>query len=140
MRMTNGIIKMDSLKKAGLKITQPRLLILNLLEQSGQRHLNTNDIYSVLSKNKTPLTLGTIYRVLDQLEKAGLVLCHHFSAESAVYELHDSEHHDHMIDIKSGKVIEFYDEIIEQRQREIAAEHGLELHDHRLIMYGEFNK
>ena len=131
---------MDSLKDAGLKVTQPRLLILGLLENTEKRHLSTNDIYLALSKDKTPLTLGTIYRVLDQLEKAGLVLCHHFSPENAVYELHDSEHHDHMIDIKTGKVLEFRDEIIEQRQREIAKEHGLELCDHRLVMYGEFKR
>ena len=131
---------MNSLKEAGLKITQPRLLILSLLEKSKQRHLSTNDIYITLSKDKTPLTLGTIYRVLDQLEKAGLVLCHHFSPDNAVFELCDSEHHDHMIDVKTGKVLEFHDEIIEQRQREIAAEHGLELFDHRLIMYGEFKQ
>ena len=129
---------MDSLKDAGLKITQPRILILNLLEKSDQRHLSTNDIYLELSENKTPLTLGTIYRVLDQFEKSGLVMCHHFSAENAVFELCDPEHHDHMVDIKSGKIIEFHDEIIEQRQREIAEEHGLELLDHRLVMYGEF--
>ncbi len=129
---------MNSLKNAGLKVTQPRLLILNLLESSKQRHLSTNDIYSILSTNETPLTLGTIYRVLDQLEKAGLVLCHHFSADNAVYELHDSDHHDHMIDVKTGKVLEFHDEVIEKRQREIAAEHGLDLFDHRLVMYGEF--
>ena len=131
---------MNSLKDAGLKVTQPRILILSLLEGSSQRHLSTNDIYLELSKNKTSLTLGTIYRVLDQLEKAGLVLCHHFSPESAVYELYDSEHHDHMVDIKTGKVIEFYDEIIEQRQRNIAAKHGLDLFDHRLVMYGEFKE
>lgn len=129
---------MDSLKDAGLKITQPRILILNLLEKLDQRHLSTNDIYLELSENKTPLTLGTIYRVLDQFEKSGLVMCHHFSAENAVFELCDPEHHDHMVDIKSGKIIEFHDEIIEQRQREIAEEHGLELLDHRLVMYGEF--
>lgn len=129
---------MNSLRDVGLKVTQPRLLILGLLENAKKRHLSTNDIYIALSENKTPLTLGTIYRVLDQLEKAGLVLCHHFSPENAVYELHDSEHHDHMIDIKSGKVLEFHDEIIEQRQREIAKKHGLELFDHRLVMYGEF--
>ena len=129
---------MNTLKEVGLKTTQPRLLILSLLETSEQRHLSTNDIYMTLSKNKTPLTLGTIYRVLDQLETAGLVLCHHFSAENAVFELCDSEHHDHMVDIKSGKIIEFFDDVIEKRQREIAAEHGFELDDHRLIMYGKF--
>lgn len=131
---------MNTLKDAGLKITQPRLLILSLFENSKQRHLSTNDIYNTLSEDKTPLTLGTIYRVLDQLEKAGLVLCHHFSADHAVFELHDSDHHDHMVDLKSGKVIEFQDEIIEQRQREIAAAHDLKLFDHRLVMYGEFIK
>ena len=129
---------MDSLKKVGLKVTQPRLLILSLLEEADQRHLSTNDIYIILSKKNTPLTLGTIYRVLDQLEKAGLVLCHHFTSDNAVFELCNSEHHDHMVDIKTGKVLEFHDEVIEQRQREIAAEHGLELSDHRLVMYGEF--
>lgn len=129
---------MNKLKEAGLKTTQPRLLILDLLESSTQRHLSTNDIYIMLSKNETPLTLGTIYRVLDQLETAGLILCHHFSAENAVFELCDSEHHDHMVDVKSGRVIEFHDEVIERRQREIAAEHGFELADHRLIMYGKF--
>lgn len=129
---------MNTLKEVGLKTTQPRLLIIHILEESTQRHLSTNDIYIALGKNKTPLTLGTIYRVLDQLEKVGLVLSHHFSAENAVFELCDSDHHDHMIDIKSGKIVEFHDEIIEKRQHEIAAEHGLKLADHRLIMYGEF--
>ncbi len=130
---------MNSLKEAGLKTTQPRLLILKLLEESKERHISTNDMYATLNKNKTPLTLGTIYRVLDQLEKAGLVLSHHFSPEHAVFELYDSEHHDHMVDVKTGKIIEFHDEIIEQRQREIAAQHGLKLFDHRLVMYGEFS-
>ncbi|HIQ16090.1 MAG TPA: ferric iron uptake transcriptional regulator [Leucothrix sp.] len=131
-------MNMDLLKEAGLKTTQPRLLIIGLLEESKQRHLSTNDIYTALSDNKTPLTLGTIYRVLDQLEKAGLVLSHHFSPDNAVFELDDSEHHDHMVDIKTGKVLEFYDDIIEQRQQEIAKEHGLELLEHRLVLYGEF--
>jgi len=129
---------MNSLKEAGLKVTQPRLLILGLLEKTTKRHLSTNDINIALRDDKTPLTLGTIYRVLDQLEKAGLVLCHHFTSENAVYELHDSEHHDHMVDVKTGKIMEFHDKIIEQRQREIAKKHGLELSDHRLVMYGEF--
>ena len=129
---------MKTLKQVGLKPTQPRLLIIDLLENSTPRHLSTNEIYTRLNENKTPLTLGTIYRVLDQLEKAGLVLCHHFSAENAVFELYDSDHHDHMVDIKSGKIVEFHDEIIELRQREIAAQHGLELVNHSLIMYGVF--
>lgn len=131
---------MEILKDAGLKITQPRLLILNLLEETDQRHLSTNDIYIALKENMTPLTLGTIYRVLDQFERSGLVMCHHFLGENAVFELCDPEHHDHMIDIKSGKIVEFYDEIIEKRQLEIAKEHGLKLVEHRLVMYGEFKR
>lgn len=129
---------MDSLKQLGLKTTKPRLLILNLLEELDKKHFSTNEVYTALSDNKTPLSLGTIYRVLDQFEKSGLVICHHFSPENAVYELHDSEHHDHMIDIKSGKIIEFYDEVIEQRQIAIAKEHGFKLIDHKLVLYGVF--
>lgn len=130
---------MKSLKEAGLKTTQPRLLILDLFEEVVEKHISTNDIYIALRNNKTPLTLGTIYRVLDQFVKSGLITCHHFSPENAVYELSDSEHHDHMIDIKSGRIIEFYDEEIEKRQREIAKEHGLELMDHKLVLYGYFH-
>lgn len=131
---------MKILKDAGLKTTQPRLLILNLFEETNQKHLSSNDIYAELSNNGTPVSLGTIYRVLDQFEKSGLVTCHHFSPENAVYELCESDHHDHIVDINSGEIIEFYDEIIEQRQIEIAKEHGLELMDHKLVLYGYFNK
>ena len=129
---------MEILKEAGLKTTQPRMLILNLFEELDKKHLSTNDIYIELRKNETPLTLGTIYRVLDQFKKSGLVHSHHFSPGNAVYELCDTEHHDHMIDIKTGKIVEFRDEIIEQRQREIAEEHGLNLYEHCLVMYGYF--
>ena len=129
---------MKLLKEAGLKTTQPRMLILNLFEELDKKHLSTNDIYIELRNNKTPLTLGTIYRVLDQFKKSGLIHCHHFTPGVAVYELCDAEHHDHMIDVKTGKIVEFRDEIIEQRQREIAEEHGLKLYEHCLVMYGYF--
>ncbi|MCL4111221.1 UNVERIFIED_CONTAM: hypothetical protein GTU68_043134 [Idotea baltica] len=131
---------METLKEVGLKTTQPRLMILHLFEESDKRHLSPNDIYQILHDQNNNLSLGTIYRVLDQFEKSGLISCHRFSADQAVYELSDSEHHDHMIDTKSGKIIEFYDEIIEQRQREIAAEHNFDLQDHRLVLYGVFKE
>ena len=129
---------METLKEAGLKTTQPRLLILNLFEETDQKHLSGNDIYKELTKKGTSLSLGTIYRVLDQFEKSGLVSCHHFTPENAVYELCETDHHDHMVDMNTGKILEFYDEIIEQRQIDIAREHGLELMDHKLVLYGYF--
>lgn len=129
---------METLKDVGLKTTQPRLIILHLFEESAKRHLSPNEIYQILHEQDNSLSLGTIYRVLDQFEKSGLITCHRFSPEQAVYELSDTEHHDHMIDTQSGKIIEFYDEVIEQRQREIAVEHNFDLQDHRLILYGVF--
>ena len=130
---------MKSLKNAGLITTQPRILILDIFEKQEKKHLSTNDIYMALSKNKTPLSLGTIYRVLGQFEKSGLITGHNFSAENAVYELCETEHHDHMIDIKTGKIVEFHDDVIEKRQREIAKEYGLDLVDHKFVLYGYFN-
>lgn len=131
---------METLKEVGLKTTQPRLMILHLFEESEKRHLSPNEIYQTLHEKGNTLSLGTVYRVLDQFEKSGLITCHRFSSEQAVYELSDTEHHDHMIDTKSGKIIEFYDEVIEQRQREIAKEHDFDLQDHRLILYGIFKE
>ncbi len=131
---------MKTLKNAGLITTQPRMLILNLFEeQEEKKHLSTNDIYMALNKNNTPLSLGTIYRVLAQFEESGLITVHHFSHENAVYELCDAEHHDHMIDIKTGKIVEFHDEVIERRKKEISKEYGLDLIDHKFVMYGYFS-
>ncbi len=129
---------MDSLKSRGMKLTQPRLLILKLLEGSEKRHFSINEIYEALVEKGHRLSLGTIYRVLDQFEKSKVVMSHHFSDTHIVFELCNLEHHDHMIDSKNGKIVEFYDEIIEQRQKEIAKELGFKLIDHRLILYGEF--
>ncbi len=127
-----------SLKDLGLKITQPRVLILTLLEESEKRHFSTNEIYDLLLQKGHRLTLGTIYRVLDQFEKSGVVMSHNFTSNNVVYELTDIDHHDHMIDSRSGQIIEFYDEIIEQRQKQIAKEHGFTIRDHRLVLFGEF--
>ena len=126
------------IKRAGLKITQPRVKILDLLSNSHEHHLSAEDIYKSLLGNGEEIGLATVYRVLTQFETAGLVNRHHFEGGQAVFELATEEHHDHMVCMKTGKVIEFYDEIIEQRQRELAKQHNFRIKDHSLILYGEF--
>lgn len=128
----------QDLKKAGLKVTLPRMKILELLETSEDHHLTAEDIYRMLLDGGEEIGLATVYRVLTQFEAAGLVRRHHFEGGQAVFELNRGEHHDHMVCSRTGKVVEFYDEIIEQRQREIAKQHGFEIIDHSLILYGEF--
>ncbi len=123
------------LKEAGLKITQPRMRILELLENSEQRHFSAESIYQILMEDSPGIGLATVYRVLTQFEAAGLVERHQFESGQSVFELNRGEHHDHIVDVKSGNIIEFHDEIIEVLQREIAKEHGFELVDHSLIMY-----
>lgn len=126
------------IKRAGLKITQPRIKILDLLSSSHEHHLSAEDIYKSLLGNGEEIGLATVYRVLTQFEAAGLVNRHHFEGGQAVFELATEEHHDHMVCMKTGKVVEFYDEIIEQRQRELAKQHNFRIKDHSLILYGEF--
>ena len=129
----------QDIKQAGLKITQPRLKILELLTDASDKHLGAEEIYRMLLDNGEEIGLATVYRVLTQFEAAGLVHRHHFEGGQAVYELASEDHHDHMVCVKTGKVVEFYDEIIEQRQKDIAREHGFTITDHSLILYGEFN-
>lgn len=128
----------QDLKKAGLKVTLPRVKILELLEQSKQHHLTAEDLYKLLLEADEEIGLATVYRVLTQFEAAGLVQRHHFEGGQAVFELERGMHHDHMVSIKTGRVVEFTDEVIEQRQREIAEENGFTITDHTLILYGEF--
>lgn len=123
------------LRDAGLKVTQPRMRILELLDQARPRHVTAEDIYRQLLDSGDDIGLATIYRVLTQFESAGLVLKHHFEGGQAVYELDRGEHHDHMVDIDTGKVVEFHSEKIERLQQEIAAEHGYEIADHSLVLY-----
>ena len=125
----------DELKKAGLKVTLPRLKVLKLLESAQEQHMSAEDVYKALLESGDDVGLATVYRVLTQFETAGLVLRHNFEGGHAVFELAKEEHHDHMVDMESGQVIEFFDPIIEQRQKEIAAEHGFELVDHNLTLY-----
>jgi len=125
----------QELRKAGLKITLPRLKILEIFEQTNQRHLSAEDIYKELLKSEEDIGLATVYRVLTQFEAAGLVTRHNFEGGHSVFELDDGEHHDHMVCVESGDVVEFYSEEIEQLQRKMAAEHGYELLDHSLVLY-----
>ncbi len=127
------------LKKAGLKITLPRMKILELLDNSGKRHLKAEDVYKMLLDAGEEIALATVYRVLTQFESAGLVTRHHFEGGHAVFEINDGEHHDHLVDIKTGKVVEFYDEEIEKRQKEIAAKYGFKISEHTMILYGHFS-
>ena len=125
----------QELRKAGLKVTHPRLRILDLLEQAKPRHMTAEDIYRHLLEHGEDIGLATVYRVLTQFEAAGLVLKHNFEGGHAVYELDRGEHHDHMVDIETGKVIEFSSEKIEQLQAEIAAQHGYDIEEHSLVLY-----
>jgi Fur family transcriptional regulator, ferric uptake regulator len=123
------------LKKAGLKVTLPRLKVLSLLDSAKDHHMSAEEVYKALLESGDDVGLATVYRVLTQFEAAGLVQRNNFEGGHAVFELSSDEHHDHMVDTESGKVIEFCDPIIEQRQREIAEEHGYELVDHSLTLY-----
>jgi len=126
------------IKKAGLKLTLPRMKILEILESSGQRHLKAEDIYKLLLDSGEEIALATVYRVLTQFEAAKLVTRHHFEGGHAVFELNDGEHHDHLVDLSTGKVVEFYDDVIEQRQKEIAAKYGFTITEHTMVLYGHF--
>ncbi|MEN1727884.1 MAG: ferric iron uptake transcriptional regulator [Pseudomonadota bacterium] len=130
----------NDLRKAGLKITHPRLQILRLLEHTPQKHMTADEIYRALMENGEDIGLATVYRVLNQFESAGLVRKHMFSeatggGSQACYELDDGDHHDHMVCIDTNEVIEFFDEAIERRQEEIAREHGYEVVDHTLVIH-----
>ncbi len=127
----------QELRKAGLKVTLPRVKILQILESSelGPQHLSAEDVYRALIAAGEDVGLATVYRVLTQFETAGLVTRHHFETGHSVFELAKGEHHDHMVCVATGDVVEFADPIIERRQREIAAEHGFELVDHSLVLY-----
>lgn len=125
----------QELKKAGLKVTLPRVKILQMFEANSAGHLSAEDIYKSLQEAGEDVGLATVYRVLTQFESAGLITKHNFDGNHAIYELATEEHHDHMVNIKTGDVIEFTDRVIEERQKQIAAEHGLEIVDHSLVIY-----
>jgi Fur family ferric uptake transcriptional regulator len=123
------------LRKAGLKITLPRLKILEILENASNRHLSAEDIYKDLLDSGEEIGLATVYRVLTQFEAAGLVTRHNFEGGHSVFELDDGEHHDHMVCVETGEVVEFTSDEIERLQHEIAEKYGFELIDHSLVLY-----
>ena len=127
----------QELRKAGLKVTLPRVKILQLLEQAeaNNHHLSAEDVYKHLLESGEDVGLATVYRVLTQFEGAGLVSRHNFESGHYVFELAKSQHHDHMVNVDTGDVIEFVDDVIEKRQRQLAADHGYELVDHSLVLY-----
>ncbi len=124
------------LKKVGLKATLPRIRILQMLEQSETRHLSAEDVYKALLESGEDVGLATVYRVLTQFETAGLVSRHHFESGHSVFEMNEGGHHDHILCVKCGKIEEFIDEIIEERQRAIAKKSGFAMTDHSLYIYG----
>jgi len=124
------------IKQAGLKVTLPRVKVLGVLENSRKRHLSAEDVYKALLEKGEEIGLATVYRVLTQFEAAGLVCRHHFEGGQSVFELNRGGHHDHLVCVKCGKVVEFFEEAIEERQRAIAERHGFTLEDHSLVIYG----
>lgn len=124
------------LRKAGLKVTLPRLKILEILESSATRHLSAEDIYRTLLDSNEDIGLATVYRVLTQFEAAGLVSRHHFEDGMAVFELNQGTHHDHIVCLECGRVEEFMDAGIEERQNTVAERLGFEIRDHSMVLYG----
>ena len=129
------MLQRQELRKAGLKVTLPRLKILEILEKSEPRHLSAEDIYRQLLDTGEDIGLATVYRVLTQFEAAGLVTRHNFEGGHSVFEMDDGEHHDHMVCIETGDVVEFMNDEIERIQHEIAKSHNYELVDHNLVLY-----
>ena len=126
----------DELKSTGLKATLPRLKILDVFQKGAQRHMTAEDVFRVLLEERSDIGLATVYRVLTQFEAAGLVTRHHFEGTTAVFELNEGEHHDHIVCLDCGKVEEFMDAGIEERQRTVAGKMQFEIKDHSMILYG----
>ena len=125
----------SDIKRAGLKVTLPRLKVLEVLENAEPHHMSAEDVYKHLMDSDDSVGLATVYRVLTQFEAADIVARHNFDDGHSVYELASDEHHDHMVDVDSGQVTEFINERIEALQQQIASEHGFELVDHELVLY-----
>ncbi|MCP1727002.1 Fur family ferric uptake transcriptional regulator [Natronospira proteinivora] len=126
----------QDLRKAGLKVTVPRMKILDTLAGSEKRHMSAEDLYKALLEAGEEIGLATVYRVLTQFESAGLVTRHHFESGQSVFELDEGEHHDHILCVKCGRVDEFVDDVIEERQVHIAESRGYKMTDHSLYIYG----
>jgi Fur family transcriptional regulator, ferric uptake regulator len=127
--------KNSEIRNAGLKVTVPRVRILQILEESNARHMSAEDVYKYLLDKGDEIGLATVYRVLTQFETAGLVVRHNFDGGNSVFELDSGEHHDHMVCLDTGKVIEFFNPEIEKLQKQIVEEHGYDLVEHSLVLY-----
>ena len=127
----------EELKRAGLKITLPRIKILTILQEPKNQHISAEDVYKLLLVQNEEIGLATVYRVLNQFDDAGIVTRHHFEGGKSVFELAHKKHHDHLVCLKCGKVVEFEDDVIEQRQSDIAKSHNIRLTNHSLYLYGE---
>lgn len=124
------------LREKGLKATYPRLKILELFNREGARHLSADEVYRELLEQGVEIGLATVYRVLTQFEQAGVLIKHHFDGTKAVFELAENHHHDHLVCLDCGRIVEFHDEEIEKRQKSVAAKLGFSLEDHALALYG----
>ncbi|ASP48703.1 ferric iron uptake transcriptional regulator [Cognaticolwellia beringensis] len=127
----------EELKRAGLKITLPRIKILGILQNPNNQHISAEDVYKILLEHNEEIGLATVYRVLNQFDDAGIVTRHHFEGGKSVFELSHKKHHDHLVCLNCGKVIEFEDDVIEQRQEDVAKLHKVKLTNHSLYLYGE---
>jgi Fur family transcriptional regulator, ferric uptake regulator len=134
--MTN----IDELKSTGLKATLPRLKIMEIFQSGAQRHMTAEDVFRVLLLERTDIGLATVYRVLTQFEQAGILSRNHFESGKAIYELNEGQHHDHLVCLDCGKVEEFYDVDIENRQHAVAKAKGFEIADHALSLYAHCTK
>jgi Fur family ferric uptake transcriptional regulator len=134
--MTNA----DELKSSGLKATLPRIKILEVFQKTTLRHMTAEDVFKALLADGSDIGLATVYRVLMQFEQAGILSRSHFESGKSVFELNEGQHHDHLVCLTCGRVEEFYDAEIEQRQRAVASARGFELHDHALALYGACTK
>jgi Fur family transcriptional regulator, ferric uptake regulator len=130
----------DELKSSGLKATLPRIKILEIFQRAAERHMTAEDVFKVLLADGSDIGLATVYRVLMQFEQAGLLSRNHFESGKSVFELNEGQHHDHLVCMDCGRVEEFFDAQIEQRQREIAVERGFRLQEHSLALYAHCTK
>ena len=129
----------EELKRAGLKITLPRIKILIILQDPANQHISAEDVYKLLLEQQEEIGLATVYRVLNQFDDAGIVTRHHFEGGKSVFELAHKKHHEHLVCLKCGKVVEFEDDVIEKRQDDVAKKHNIKLTNHSLYLYGECN-
>ena len=130
----------DELKSSGLKATLPRIKILEVFQKAAQRHMTAEDVFKALLADGSDIGLATVYRVLMQFEQAGILSRSHFESGKSVFELNEGQHHDHLVCVTCGRVEEFYDAEIEQRQRAVAETRGFELQDHSLALYARCTK